>query len=250
MSRRILVPILLLLAAACAFAAVFVVQELESRGGPLSEPYADLAFSPGGDGVADTAQLRFNPRGTQTVTVRVVDADGDVVATMDEDRVVSDDYFEPWDGTRDDGTPAPNGAYRFWITRPGDRRTYAPSRPTILDRTPPNARLDKVAYDDGLLTGLLIAPAGTRLVATTAEIDDPDAARPPAVLSGLRAWRPEPGTVSGTPTTPPAANQDVVRFAVPVTPAQLEDLTLYARDGADNRVAFAFIVGSSVELDR
>jgi len=75
----------------------------------------DPLFSPNGDGRNDQARISFllEPR-SDTVTVDLVDADGDVVRRLVDDRFLRAGPKQTfrWNGRSDAGRPAPDGVYR------------------------------------------------------------------------------------------------------------------------------------------
>ena len=228
MSRRVAAPVLLLLAAAVSLAAVFAVQRIESGGGPLAEPWASTYFSPNGDHTDDLARVRFTTKRAERVTVRVVDSAGHTVATLTANERVDGKRELRWDGTTTAGDAAPEGTYRIRITRSGDDRVYSPTRPTVLDITPPIGRLDRATYTNGELRGLALLEPDTRL-----EIVDSTG----APLEDLRAFLPNPDAHSAQPVGPPIADTVPVRFTVPLDLSEhpLDTLGIFAVDLAGNR---------------
>jgi hypothetical protein len=229
MPRRVVAPVLLLLAATLALAAVFAVQRIESRGGPLAQPWASAAFSPNGDGEADVAQVRFTTRGPEVVTVVVVDDSGRPVRTIARDRRVDGPTNLEWDGRDDDGEPLDEGTFRIRITRSGDDRTYSPTLPTMLDVTPPVGRLDRATWEGGELRGLALLEPDARLVVVDADGTE---------LEELRAFRPNASARSAQPEGRRIAGTVPVRFTVPVdaTVVDLDSLAIVAVDRAGNRL--------------
>ncbi|MCW2928319.1 MAG: hypothetical protein JWM86_2287 [Thermoleophilia bacterium] len=232
MSRRIVAPLLLLLAAACSLAAVFGVHRIESSGGPVSEPFASR-FHEG------RAQIRFTTREPEDITLTIRDARGRTVATLLEDTRI-DGPTKPlyWDGTDDRGARVPDGEYRVRITRAGDPRSYGPARPIVVDATPPRSRLDKLAYVDGELRGLVVTEPRAVIV-----VEDSSGAR----VRGVRSWVPKDGTVAARTTRPVPAGSLVIRFSVPPQdPASMgSGPTIYAIDAAGNRTRLHGAAGRS-----
>jgi hypothetical protein len=234
-----------LAAAIASLAAVFAIQRIEASGGPLAEPYGTQFFSPNGDGLRDEAEIRFNAHGEHRATIRVLNADGDVVRTLFRDRRVRGPKFYTWDGRTDHGEIAPDGTYTFEISLDGGRRTYSPSVPTVLDTSPVRVRLDRPEYRDGVLTGLLVTnEPKLRLYASTRDAEDPAAAA--HAVPGMRIWTPNAGTVSGRPTKPARAGEAVLRFAVPLAdPSKLK--SLFAEDRAENRTSLHLALVARLE---
>jgi hypothetical protein len=74
------------------------------------------SFDPQGEPGARSARLRFRlTRPSADSDIQVVDAAGDVVATLIEERDLGDFEFHDfrWHGERDAGGLAPSGSYRF-----------------------------------------------------------------------------------------------------------------------------------------
>lgn len=228
MSRRVVAPLLLLLASALSLVAVFAVQRIEARGGPLSEPSASTWFSPDGDGVQDEAEVRFTTRRPELVTVDVLDEDGRMVRRL-ADRVRVDGPRElRWDGRDERGDVVPEGRYRVEIRREGDSRTYSPARPIVVDVTRPVARLDRATWEGGELRGLALVEPDVPLEV----LDDGGEA-----LDGIVAFRPRPQARSAQPEGPRPAGTVPVRFTVPLdlSSTPIRSLRIDAVDRAGNR---------------
>ena len=222
MSRRVVAPFLLLVAAALCVAAVFAVHRIESRGGPLSQPSATTYFSPDGDGVQDEAEVRFTTRQPERVTVEVVDLDsGERITLRDAARVDGETTIE-WDGATEDGSRAPDGAYRFQIRRAGDSRTYAPTKPTVVDTTTPIGVLDRATLELGELRGVAFLPDGERLEVFARGDEDP--------LPGMRQFKPrdQTGTSAQPVQVTPPDGTFAVRFTIAAegTPERIDVVDL------------------------
>lgn len=229
MSRRVVAPLLLLLAAALSLAAVFAVQRIEAAGGPLSEPSASTFFSPDGDGAQDEAEVRFTTRRPEHVTVDVRDVQGRLVRRLlDGDRV--DGAREiPWDGRDSAGRIVPQGPYRVHLRRRGDSRTYSPSRPIVVDVDDPTGRLDRATWENGELRGLAFLEPDVRLEVVPGRLDEP--------LEGMVAFHPRQSARSAQPVGAVPPGTLPVRFTVPVDPTStpIGLLRIDAVDRAGNR---------------
>lgn len=148
MSRAI-APVLLLLLALASLGAVFAVHHIEAGGGPLGEPYATLYASPNGDGSRDVVRLRMNEHQGTRIDVEVVDPEGTHVRELASGRRARGTTVLEWDGLDDGGSRVADGEYEFRIRREGDRRVYAPARPTIVDTRPPRLALDPCTHSSG-----------------------------------------------------------------------------------------------------
>lgn len=219
MSRRTVAPIMLLVAAALSIAAVFVVHDIESAGGPLSQPSAvPPHFSPNGDGVQDTVEISFTTKRAERVTLDILDADDRRVARLlDDERVVGEETVR-WDG---DG--ARDGRYRAVLTRAGDDREYEPVNPIVLDTRPPRGRIDRARLEHDRVLGLALLEADTTIVFL-------DANREPIEDSRVFA-PPNPDAASAQPTGRVPRGLDVLLFYVDERP-----FDLYAEDLAGNRL--------------
>lgn len=218
-----------MLAAACSIAAVFAVHRIESRGGPIAEPSVSTYFSPNGDGVQDVAEVRFTTQQPERITVRVLDADGATVRTLLEDRRIDGAHITRWDGTDDDGERVADGAYRVHITRAGDSRVYAPTKPIVVDTAVPVGRLDRASLVDGELRGLALLEPGV-----TIEVVAPDGV---TIDENLRVFAAAPGSAGARPSGAVPPGTSSFRFVVPI-PARVGagDLDIVAVDLAGNRL--------------
>jgi hypothetical protein len=239
-SRRIVAPLLLLLASALSLAAVFVVHGIEARGGPVGQPSVTSPyFSPNGDGVQDKVKIAFTTHRRERITVKIVDADdGQFVRELLHRVRVDGRRIVEWNGRQESGLDAPDGRYKVRISRAGDSRVYEPITPIVLDTEAPVGRLDQVSLVDGQLRGLALLGPGTKLVV---ELDG-------KLVEGTRNFAPRPGAVSGRPTGPVPKGTHVIRFVASVgdTP---NGLALFAQDKAGNRTELPFELRHSVALD-
>lgn len=223
LSRRILAPILLLLAAACSVAAVFAVHRIESRGGPLAEPSAvPRSFSPNGDGVQDEVRIAFATRSPERVTVDIVDGRGKHVARLMDGERVDGDVELTWDGAG-----ARDGRYDAEITRAGDDRTYAPPRGILLDTRPPRGVLDRATLEAGTLRGLAMLFEGEDVVVMDAEARQ---------TFRVRGFRPrDPDAESAQPVNEAPEGSRALRFTAEVGALPLASLAVFIEDEAGNR---------------
>lgn len=73
---------------------------------------ASSVLSPNGDGRLDTAAVSFRLEGpASSVRIEVLDADGDVVRTVDLGSRAAGTHSASWDGRLQNGTVAPDGSY-------------------------------------------------------------------------------------------------------------------------------------------
>jgi hypothetical protein len=97
-------------------------------------------ITPNGDNYRDRAEIRFFVRESDPhAEVYIVGRDLVQVATLDDDVALAKDkrvtYF--WDGTTDDGDPAPPGRYRLRVVLPESDRDMVFPQKIDLRRPPP-----------------------------------------------------------------------------------------------------------------
>ena len=74
-------------------------------------------FSPNADGQNEQVQVRFKLNGDATLTVSITDAQGQVIKTLaNQQTFTQGEHNLTWDGTTDDGQPAPDGSYNILVT--------------------------------------------------------------------------------------------------------------------------------------
>jgi FlgD Ig-like domain len=121
------------------FGAFFLAQRLKNAPAVVQQFRLTPLFSPNHDGRKDRAYVNFKLKRTDRVTVAVVDADGDEVRVLADDRRIAA-YTPtrfPWDGGTDDGTRAADGTYRIRLTLRDEGRSVIVPRTVRLDVTPP-----------------------------------------------------------------------------------------------------------------
>ena len=88
--------------------AFFAAQRLKNEKPLLRYRASDRAFSPNGDGIKDSARIRFKLPEADDVTVTILDDDGGTVARVARNRYLpKGEVTLRWDGIGDDGAPAP-----------------------------------------------------------------------------------------------------------------------------------------------
>jgi len=95
---------------------------------------SDRFFSPNGDGVLDTVRFFFRLGAATPVRVRVLDAAGRAVRDLGSFAAAAGDVL--WDGLRDDGRMASDGAYRFAVLDAAGTVMGAAVVTLDTDRTP------------------------------------------------------------------------------------------------------------------
>jgi FlgD Ig-like domain len=114
-------------------AAFAVTERLKLVPSPIIAPKVTEAFSPVCDCATDVAHVQFRLRDADRLTVSIVDADGESVATVAEDE---EHPAGPVDVTWD-GRGAPQGEYRARVHLDRARRTIVIPNTMRLDTTPP-----------------------------------------------------------------------------------------------------------------
>lgn len=243
MTRRIVAPIVLLVAAACAVGAVFAVHRIEARGGPLAQPFNTAYFSPNDDGVLDAATIRFTTHQPERVTVEIVDRRGELVRRILDDEPIDGPSTHTWDGRDSHGRLVPDGTYWTRITRAGDARVYAPTGPMRIDTVAPVGVLDRATRTDRELRGLAFADAGAALVLVGRTGDR---------IDGMRTWRPASGTTSSAPSATVPRGATAMRFSLPITGdgSALTGSVLALVDAAGNRTDLAAIDDPRIRAER
>ena len=147
--------VVLLLATVGAFIAT---QQLKSEF-PLVLRFSASpdAISPNGDKVRDVTNLGFDLSEDARVTFSVLDADGNEVRRLVDDRLMEGDVRHRfrWNGRDGDGRIVPEGTYRMRIVRRDEGRVINSFKDIRVDVTPPPVRL--VSARPGV-----IAPADRR----------------------------------------------------------------------------------------
>ncbi len=124
------------------FAAFFVAQRLKNSPTLLQEFRADPVLSPNQDGRKDRARVRFLLKRADTVTIAVVDRDGDEVRELlSTETPAYREVRATWDGRDDDGERVADGIYRYRITLQEQGRSLIFPRAVRLDTRPPRPRV-------------------------------------------------------------------------------------------------------------
>lgn len=132
-----------------------ILVELDTRETPVFVSTSRPAFSPNGDGSADTLALLpqlADETGVQRFDLELLDADGRTVARISDSGAPASNYV--WDGRGPAGTVVPDGRYSVRLTaeyRHGNR-PVAVSAPFEIDTVPPTATVraaDAIFSPDG-----------------------------------------------------------------------------------------------------
>jgi flagellar hook assembly protein FlgD len=126
--------------------AFFVAQRLKNAPPVVGEIGIRPVFSPNGDGRFDVTRVTFRVKETDTVSVSVLDADGDEVRELLGGRHVTKGTLVrlKWDGRDDDGNLAPDGRYRYRITLQHEGRSVVLAKSVRLDTTPPRPEVTSI----------------------------------------------------------------------------------------------------------
>jgi hypothetical protein len=131
---------------AATIAAFFVTTRLKRGTAVLEQVFVIREFSPNGDGRNDEAKVRFNLPERQTVTVDIVDDDGERVRRLARNETLGKGRHRyRWDGRTDGGAVAPDGLYRVRVGLRSEGRSVTSPKTIGLDTTPPEPRFASVA---------------------------------------------------------------------------------------------------------
>ncbi len=137
-----LVVLALLGATAAAFA---VTERLKLERSPITGTRVDRVFSPVCECARDVAVISFVLRRAGTVTVQMLDSDGDRLRTLVRDREESRGRLTyVWDGRDDLGNIVEDGVYRPRVLLEEHGRTIVLPNPIRVDTKAPRIRLLRV----------------------------------------------------------------------------------------------------------
>jgi murein DD-endopeptidase MepM/ murein hydrolase activator NlpD len=95
------------------------------------------AFSPNGDGRADTLHIAFSSTVAQHVRISVLDATGALVRTIVDADVIAGPAAYDWDGVSDAAAPAADGAYQLVVDSGSGATSERVSEMIVVDRAAP-----------------------------------------------------------------------------------------------------------------
>ena len=139
MLRR-LAPLVVVLVLLGATAVAFGVSErLKLERAPIAAPDITKVFSPVSEGEKAHATIGFRLREAGRVSVSVVDAEGDIVRDLVDERALpAGGRLETiWDGADENGAIVAEGLYRPRLRLSRDRRTIILPNPIRVDTTAP-----------------------------------------------------------------------------------------------------------------
>lgn len=123
------------------FGAFLIASRLKAEPAVLKDLQRTAFFSPNGDGRRDVERITFSAElDDPSAAVDVVDADGVRVRRIASDRRIrrGKPVRVRWDGHEDDGSRAPDGAYRLRVTLGADGRSIIAPKPFTVDTEPPD----------------------------------------------------------------------------------------------------------------
>ena len=189
---RLAAAVFLLLVAA-TIGAFFAAQRLKHQEPLLRYRASDRAFSPNGDGIKDTARIRFRLPDADDVTVTILDADGGTVRRLATNkRLGKGAQMFRWDGQTDEGLLAPEDSYRVRVGLRDAGRTNTLPHTIELDLKPPRPQIAAVgapAHKPIVIDGLQRQSAVAKVAAPARKprfsVWRTDAAKPRKVVDRL-----------------------------------------------------------------
>ncbi|HWI70830.1 MAG TPA: FlgD immunoglobulin-like domain containing protein [Baekduia sp.] len=153
---------------AATFAAFFVAQRLKNAPSVIQELRFETGgpgriFSPNGDGRRERVRVGLTLKNADHVTLTWVNADGDPVRTIVNDRSLPAHrrlWGVPWDGTDDDGQAVPDGRYKIRITLRDQGRSVIYPTSIVKDTTPPRPKVTSIGPRKEYGPELLPEPGG------------------------------------------------------------------------------------------
>jgi flagellar hook assembly protein FlgD len=154
---RLAAAVFLLLVVA-TIGAFFAAQRLKHQDPLLRYRASDRAFSPNGDGIKDTARIRFRLPEADDVTVTILDDDGGAVARLATNQPLGTGaQLFRWNGETDEGLLAPEDEYRVRVGLRDEGRTNTLPHSIKLDLQTPRPRIaavDAPAHRPTVIDGL------------------------------------------------------------------------------------------------
>ena len=144
------------------FGAFFVAQRLKNEPTVIQNFYRLKVFSPNSDGRLDRTKFTFLLKQADDVDVDLVNAGGDVVRELADDRTMRPyrALSLPWDGTDDAGRPVPDGVYRARVTLRREGRSIVVPKSVRKDTAPPRPRVLSVGPESSEAAEILPARGG------------------------------------------------------------------------------------------
>jgi hypothetical protein len=134
-----IVVLALLVGTAVAFAET---ERLKLEPTPIEESFVQPAFSPSCECATSKAAIRLRLHRADTVTVKILNADGKTIAVPVEGRRLPRGRTQlEWDGRDRSGASAADGVYRVEVDLARADRTFRLPNQIALDTVPPRVRL-------------------------------------------------------------------------------------------------------------
>ncbi len=132
------------------FAAFFVVQRIKREPPDVRKAQITPLFSPNGDGRHEVAHASFVLERPDTITVRVLRDNGDVVATLMANRraAAHKRLRVTWDGRDNAGRRVPDGIYRYRVNLQDQGRAVFLPRGVRIDTKAPHPRVQRIGRDN------------------------------------------------------------------------------------------------------
>jgi flagellar hook capping protein FlgD len=132
-SRRA-APLLVAVLILAGFAGLYVNQRLRREGLVIDTIHLTPSFSPGCHCQGDRATISFRIKGPDAIDLDVIDADGERVRRLAENRELQDRVVTVfhWNGKTDAGSLAPPGAYTLRVHERDRDRTINPTEETVV----------------------------------------------------------------------------------------------------------------------
>jgi hypothetical protein len=189
--------------AALTFAAFFVTQRLKDSDPVVKRIGTPLFVSPNGDGRKDTANIFFRlPKGDDT-TVSIIDAGGDEVRRLVDDRSLHAGlHTVVWDGRDPAGKVPPDGPYYVRITLRNQGRSVTAPRPITMLMAKPHPRIQSVAALPNGTVRIRYTGAPSSRPVFIVWRTDVGAPQPAWTFSGIRGRQLRKWRTSGRPLPP------------------------------------------------
>jgi flagellar hook assembly protein FlgD len=132
------------------FAAFFVVQRVKREPPDVRKARITPLFSPNGDGRDETAKASFVLERPDTISVRVIDDQGNVVTTLMSNRnaAAHKRLTVTWDGKDSAGKRVPDGIYDYRVNLQDQGRAVLLPRGVRIDTKPPQPRVQRIGRDN------------------------------------------------------------------------------------------------------
>lgn len=185
------------------FAAFFIVQRIKKEPAGISKLRVTRLISPNGDGTRDRGLIRFRADRRERISVRVIDADDQVVRTLVDGRRVAkgERVRVRWNGRDDEGRVVPDGQYRLRINLQRQGRAVLVRRTITVDTEPPRPEVTSIGPSEAAPEILPLPDGGPAEIS----FSTPNPDEPTEVL----VYRTSPGVELVAEMTVPAGETSV-----------------------------------------